>query len=70
LRIAIAAAKSVGTAVVRNRIRRRIRGAFEALGPGKDAPGMLFLVVRDEAVGLPYSRIVEDVRILLGRVAR
>jgi ribonuclease P protein component len=51
-RVAFAVARRVGTAVVRNRLRRRIRAILADAGL---APGAYLVSVRPEAAALPPS---------------
>lgn len=69
-RIAVTAPRSVGTAVVRNRARRRVREAFRrALGAG--AANMDILVtVRTEALSAPFPTIAADAASVLREPAR
>jgi ribonuclease P protein component len=66
-RIGITISKAVGKAVVRNRIRRRLRGVLdEASLLLPERCGML-LVVRPEAAPASYDRLAGDVtRVLEG----
>jgi ribonuclease P protein component len=65
-RVAVTVAKTVGNAVVRNRVRRRIRGALDALGPEPRARKLLF-VAKPVAASLPFERLAQDVAAALGR---
>lgn len=57
-RLGLSVAKAAGTAVVRNKIRRRLREAFRAYGPG---PGDVVLVGRTAVATEPFSRVEEYV---------
>lgn len=59
VRVALAAPRSIGTAVRRNRARRRIREALRAaLAPRVTAPGTdLLIVARAPAVSAPVSEL-------------
>lgn len=59
-RVAFAVGRQVGTAVVRNRLRRQLRAALRELGP---APGLYLVSVQPNAVGQSYS----DLRAELSR---
>lgn len=63
MRVALAAPRSIGTAVRRNRARRRIREAIRsALGPRAAAPGTdLLVVARAAAVSAPSAQLREAV---------
>jgi ribonuclease P protein component len=65
-RIGITVSKAVGGAVVRNRVRRRIRGALEALA--QPQPVLLLLVARPQAAAEPYARVAADVAAALRRL--
>lgn len=66
-RIGITVSKAVGGAVVRNLVRRRIRGALEAL-PARPAPVRILFIARPEAAGEPYTRLAADVAAALRRL--
>jgi ribonuclease P protein component len=66
--VAVTVAKTVGDAVTRNRIRRRIRGALDALGP-PPGPRRLLFVARPSSATLPYERIARDVAAALALLA-
>jgi ribonuclease P protein component len=66
-RIAITVSKTVGGAVERNLVRRRIRGALEELG-GSVPTGRRFLIVaRPGALFQPYAGLAADVRRAVGK---
>jgi len=67
VRLAVSVSKSVGGAVVRNRIRRRIRGALEALPPPATALRLL-VVANPAAAREPYARLAADVAGVLERL--
>ena len=64
---AISVSSTIGNAVVRNRIRRRIRGALDALPPPRP-PVRALIVARPPAATEPYARIAADVGAALGRL--
>lgn len=66
-RIGITVSKAVGGAVVRNRVRRRIRGALDALAPAAQ-PVLLLFVARPEAAAEPYARLAADVAAAVRRL--
>lgn len=63
-RLGLAVPRSAGGAVVRNRIKRRIRAAFLAAGAalGHD----VVIHARAEAVGMPFQEMEDELR-RLGR---
>lgn len=67
--VAVAVAKNVGGAVVRNRIRRRVRGALEA-APPPERPIRLLVVARPAAAGVSYAAIAGDVAAMLSQLDR
>jgi ribonuclease P protein component len=58
VRLGLTVGKAAGNAVVRNRIRRRLREAFRAYGPG---PADVVLIGRAEVATEPFSRVEEYV---------
>ena len=67
-RVGFTVSKKVGTAVERNRIRRRlrevVRGATDAALPGRD----YVLVGRRAGLSAPFSALVEDFKLALRRL--
>jgi ribonuclease P protein component len=62
-RIGITVTRKVGSAVVRNRIRRRLKEAVRAARPLEaEADHDYVLVARREALGRSFAALVEDVR--------
>ena len=65
--VAVTVSKAVGPAVVRNRVRRRIRGALDALPPPSRPLRVLF-VAKPGAGESPYARLAADVSSALGQL--
>jgi ribonuclease P protein component len=64
-RVCVTVSKAVGGAVARNSVRRRIKGALDALEI--PAPGArLVFIAKPEAATLPYERLAADVAVALG----
>lgn len=69
-RVAFAIARQVGSAPVRNRLRRRLRAAVREHAPTL-VPGASYLIgAAPEAATLPYSTLSEHVGHLLEEVRR
>jgi len=66
-RLAVSAPRSVGTAVVRNRARRRVREAFRQAAAADTGPGGadVLVTVRREAAGGDFAALVADAASLL-----
>ena len=62
-RVGLTVTKAVGGAVVRNRVRRRLKEALRAAAP-LEAEGDhdYVLMARRETVGRPFTALVDDVR--------
>jgi ribonuclease P protein component len=69
LRIGFTATKKIGSAVVRNRAKRRLRAvAREVLGAVEARPADLVLVARQGTVSRPYADLTSDLRTALDRL--
>lgn len=69
VRIGFTVTKKVGNAVVRNRIRRRLREAARAVMPGASRPGYDYVMVaRPHALRAPFSDLVRDLERAVGRL--
>ena len=66
-RVAVSVSSQVGGAVVRNLIRRRIRGALDALPPVA-TPFRALFVAKPAAAGAAYGDLAQDVAKALGRL--
>jgi ribonuclease P protein component len=63
--------KKTGNAVVRNRIRRRLREAVRLSAADIAAPGVDYVLIgRRAALTLPFDRLVDDLRSGLGAIGR
>ena len=62
VRVAYAIGRRVGPAVVRNRLRRRLRAAVREIDAerGGLAPGAYLVSARPEAAGRPYPELRAD----------
>lgn len=70
VRIGFTATKKIGSAVARNRARRRLREAARATLPFVATPGSDYvLVARAAALTYPYATIVTDLRKALAALA-
>jgi ribonuclease P protein component len=68
-RIGFTASKKVGIAVARNRARRRLRAAVEAVLPKAGAPGFDYgVVARTETLTRPFADLIVDLETALKRV--
>jgi ribonuclease P protein component len=67
-RVGFTVTRKVGNAVVRNRVKRRLRAAVAELcasGPGRDAvlPGHDYVIVgRRDSLAAPFAQLVDDLR--------
>jgi ribonuclease P protein component len=66
-RIAVTVSKAVGKAVVRNLVRRRIRGALDACAPLDSGFRVLF-VAKAASAGVPFEKLASDVAAVLARL--
>ena len=71
-RIAVIASRAVGSAVVRNRAKRRVREAFRrALASGDVSPSIdVVITVRPESLRLGFAAMQADALALLGEAVR
>jgi ribonuclease P protein component len=69
VRVGFTVSRKVGNAVVRNRVRRRLRAAAAEVLPSHAAPGYdLVLVGRAGGLTRPYDRLIQDLHVALGKV--
>lgn len=69
IRIGFTCSKKVGNAVARNRARRRLKAAVDAIFPQSARPGLDYVVIgRRETVERDYSLLLQDLRTALKRV--
>jgi ribonuclease P protein component len=66
-RVAFAVARRIGTAVARNRLRRRLR-ALLARRAADLPPGLYLIGARPAAVSAGFARLAADVDVLLTRL--
>lgn len=64
VRLGLSVGKGAGKAIVRNRIRRRLRAAVRGYGPG---PADIVVVGRRDVYGVPFTLVEESVRECLAR---
>lgn len=66
VRFGLTATKKLGNAVVRNRIRRRLRAAAREILPSKGRPGWDYVLIgRAAAYDCPYAQLVRDLETAL-----
>jgi ribonuclease P protein component len=65
VRLGLTASRKVGTAVERNRARRKLREAAREALAGAAAHADIVLVARPETIGAPYLDLVRDIRLAL-----
>ncbi|CAA7612229.1 ribonuclease P protein component [Magnetospirillum sp. SS-4] len=69
VRVGFTVSKKVGNAVARNRAKRRLRAAVDAVFPCQAALGLDYVVIgRRETIDRPYSLLLQDLRAALKRV--
>lgn len=62
LRVAIPVGRRVGTAVARNRVRRRLRAAFQRVRQEAVSGGDIIIVARSAAASAPFASLVDTIR--------
>ncbi len=67
-RLGLVVSRKVGGAVVRNRIKRRIREAFRAKAHQKLVGADLVVIARPAAAGAPFSRLAENLHRAMDQV--
>lgn len=68
-RIGLTVTKKIGNAVVRNRIRRRLREAARTVIPASGRPGYDYVMVaRPHALRAPYPDLVRDLERAISRL--
>ncbi len=69
IRVGFTATRKVGSAVVRNRAKRRLRALAREILPLSGRPGSVYvLIARSETATRPYDRLRADLRSALARV--
>lgn len=70
IRLGFTATKKIGSAVVRNRAKRRLREAARALTPVHGRPGCDYVfIARSGTAERPWDRLLDDVKSALTRLA-
>lgn len=69
IRYGLTASRKVGSAVVRNRARRRLRAAAEKVLPESGRPGYDYvLIARAQTSRIPFQQLLDDLRRGLDRL--
>lgn len=69
VRVGFTVTKKVGKAVVRNRVRRRLRAVAEQLMSEHALPGWDYVVIgRAQTIDRPFDKLIDDMRFALRRV--
>lgn len=66
-RFGMATSRSIGSAVVRNRVRRRIRAALRSMGPVIQPGWDVLLIARAGLIGVDFDTLVKTLRRQLAR---
>ena len=68
-RVGFTVTKKVGKAVVRNRVRRRLRAVAEQLMSELALPGWDYVVIgRAQTIDRPFEKLIDDLKFALRRV--
>jgi ribonuclease P protein component len=71
IKVGFTATKKIGNAVVRNRAKRRLREAAEAMIPQFGKPGHDYvLIARADTVSRDWQALLDDIKAALIRLAR
>lgn len=71
MRLGFTVTKKVGKAVVRNRIKRRLKAAAAQVVPRSGAPGTDYVFIgRDKALTCPFSELLQDMQMALEQLSR
>jgi ribonuclease P protein component len=69
IRVGFTVSKKVGTAVERNRVRRRLKGVLGRLAASVLRSGHDYVLIgRRAALALPFDRMVEELKMALRRL--
>jgi ribonuclease P protein component len=66
--LGLTVSKKTGNAPERNRIKRRLRAAARSCADAFQPRHDYVLIARRDALGIPFTALVEDIRIVLNRV--
>lgn len=70
-RVGFTVSRQLGTAVQRNRARRRLKEVVRLAGPGRIRPGHDYVVIgRPGALILPFARLLEEFKRAIERIHR
>jgi ribonuclease P protein component len=68
-RVGFTVSKKVGTAVERNRVRRRLREIVRSMAPGRMRPGHDYVLIgRRTALGAKFERMIGELEGALRRI--
>lgn len=70
IRVGFTASRKVGSAVARNRARRRLRAVAREVLPQRGRPGFDYvLIARSGTLDRPYAALVEDLNTAVEKIA-